>query len=62
MGPFFFCLGRAPNGGLEREGEKRTSINQVRGAPPPRTREGGALLLQLQLQLQLQLLRYYWPR
>jgi hypothetical protein len=52
MGPF---LG-APNGGLECEGEKRASINQVRGAPPslPRARDGGALLLQLQQQLLLQ--------
>jgi hypothetical protein len=52
MGPF---LGAQTNGGLEqREGEKRTSINQVCGAPPPRPRArcGGALQLQLQLLLQ----------
>jgi hypothetical protein len=59
MGPF---LG-APNRGLEREGEKRTSINQVRGAPPPRPRArgGGALLVLLLLLLQLQQC-YNWPR
>jgi hypothetical protein len=47
---------------LEREGEKRTAINQARGAPPPRPRArgGGALLVLRLLQLQLlQVLQCY---
>jgi hypothetical protein len=49
MGPF---LGAQTNLGLEqREGEKRTLMNQVCGAPGrrPRARVGGALLLLLLL-------------